>query len=64
MEESLKYSSEMPTSVRTYLNFHLMLIKATIDVRVLNHFKFNFMGLRHGQGIERRHLACHVVEYL
>jgi hypothetical protein len=64
MEEGLKYSGEMTTGIRTYLNFHLMLIKTTIDIRVLNNFKLNFARLRHRKSIERRHLTGHVVEYL
>jgi hypothetical protein len=63
MEEGLEDSCEVPTCIRTNLNFHLMLIKATIYVRVLNHFEFNLVGFRHGKGIEWRHLARHVVKY-
>ena len=44
MKECLKNSCEMPTCIRAYLNLHLVLIKATIDVRVLNYFKFNLLS--------------------
>jgi len=42
MEKSLKDSGEMTTCIRTYLDFHLMLIKTTIDIRVLYDFELNF----------------------
>jgi len=42
VEERLKYGGEMSTGVRTYLNLHFMLIKATIYIRILDNFEFNF----------------------
>jgi hypothetical protein len=64
MKESLKDSGEMTTGISTYLNLHLMLIKTTIDIRVLYDFKLNFTGFRHGEFVERRHLTCHVIKDL
>jgi hypothetical protein len=61
MEEGLEDSCEVPTCIRTYLYLHLFFVKTTIDIRVLNDFELNFRRLGHRKGIERCHLACHVV---
>jgi hypothetical protein len=64
VKKGLEYGSKVATSIRTYLDLHLVLIKTTIDIRILNDFEFNLVGLRHRKGIERWHLTSHVVQNL